>query len=358
MVYEPNKYLEYFVIDEGYYPEINESSIKDPKNKWQYTFPHKDIVALMKLTERALSRLEKKSIWLEGSYGTGKSRILWMMQNLLSCPEEDFDAYFNEYDNLRGEIDLRERLRTLRNGKIITAARYATGDITSARKLIFAVFESLTVALKKNGCKFDGAKTLRGKIAGWLESDKANLEMFRAKIQKPEYRMSATLANRTAEEIIERLKNPNATVSQLVEDILKLGEREGILAFNINMRELTEWIAEVIAENDLKAIVLFWDEISKFFGNNRNNLDEFQRLAELSNIAPFYLFIATHKSDSLAGEGDQAFRIVSDRFNHMNITMPDNIALELVGHALKVKDVARNEWEYISAALRERTAEP
>ncbi|MBR6887677.1 MAG: hypothetical protein IKN16_04455 [Selenomonadaceae bacterium] len=358
MVYEPNKYLEYFVIDEGYYPEINESSIKDPKNKWQYTFPHKDIVALMKLTERALSRLEKKSIWLEGSYGTGKSRILWMMQNLLSCPEEDFDAYFNEYDNLRGEIDLRERLRTLRNGKIITAARYATGDITSAQKLIFAVFESLTAALKKNGCKFDGAKTLRGKIAGWLESDKANLEMFRAKIQKPEYRMSATLANRTAEEIIERLKNPNATVSQLVEDILKLGEREGILAFNINMRELTEWIAEVIAENDLKAIVLFWDEFSKFFGNNRNNLDEFQRLAELSNIAPFYLFIATHKSDSLAGEGDQAFRIVSDRFNHMNITMPDNIALELVGHALKVKDVARNEWEYISAALRERTAEP
>lgn len=27
------KYSEFFVIDEGYYPEINESSIKDPKNK-------------------------------------------------------------------------------------------------------------------------------------------------------------------------------------------------------------------------------------------------------------------------------------------------------------------------------------
>ncbi|MBQ6296992.1 MAG: hypothetical protein IJK81_04780 [Selenomonadaceae bacterium] len=358
MSYEPNKYFEYFVIDEGYYPEINESSIKDPKNKWQFTFPHKDIVALLKLTERALSRSEKKSLWLEGSYGTGKSRILWMMQNLLSCSEEDFDAYFNEYDNLRGEIDLRERLRTIRNGKVVTATRYATGDITSTQKLIFAVFESLTAALKKNGCKFDGAKTLRGKIASWLESDKANLELFRAKIQKPEYRMSATLANRTAEEIIERLKNPQATVSQLVEDILKLGEREGILAFNINMKELTEWIAEVIAENNLKAIILFWDEFSKFFGNNRNNLDEFQRLAELSNIAPFYLFIATHKSDSLAGEGDQAFRIVSDRFTHMNITMPDNIALELVGHALKVKDVAKNEWNQISAALRDRTAIP
>jgi len=358
VTYEPNKYFEYFVIDEGYYPEINESSIKDPKNKWQYTFPHKDIVALLKLTERALSRSDKKSIWLEGAYGTGKSRILWMVQNILTCPENEFDAYFDEYDNLRGEIDLRERLRTMRNGKIVTASRYATGDVTSTKKLIFTVFESLSAALKKNGCKFDGAKTLRGKIASWLESDSANLEMFRAKIRKPEYRMSATLANRTAEEIIERLKNPQAEVSQLVEEILKLGEREGIRAFDIDMKDLVEWITEVITENNLKAIVLFWDEFSKFFSNNRNNLDEFQRLAELSNDKPFYFFIATHQSQSLAGEGDQAFKILYDRFNHMEITMPDNIALELIGHALKVKDVAKNEWKYISAALRERTAKP
>lgn len=358
MAYDVNNYFEFFVIDEGYYPEINESSIKDPNNRWQSTFPHGDIVKLLKLTERALSRADKKSLWLEGSYGTGKSRIIWMMQNLLSCPETDFDAYFAEYDNLRGEIDLRERLRAVRNGKVVTACRYATGDITSTQKLIFAVFESLTAALKKGGYKFDGAKTLRGRIVNWLESDTANLELFRAKIRKPEYIMSATLANRSAEEIIERLKNPQSEVSQLVEEILKLGEREGIRAFNIDMSDLIGWITEVIAENNLKALILFWDEFSKFFGNNRNNLDEFQRLAELTNIVPFYLVIATHEKESLVGVGDQAFKTLTDRFTHKNITMPDNIAFELIGHALKIKDVAKNDWNYISAALKERTAEP
>ena len=324
MDYVPNKYLEYFAIDEGYYPEINESSIKDPKNKWQYTFPHKDIVALLKLTERALSRSDKKSIWLEGSYGTGKSRILWMIQNLLSCSEKDFDAYFDEYDNLREEIDLRERFRTIRNGKVVMATRYATGDITSTQKLIFAVYESLTAALKKGGYKFDGAKTLRGKIASWLESDSANLEMFRAKIQKPEYRMSASLATRSAEEIIERLKNPQSVVSQLVEEILKLGEREGIRAFDINMQDLTEWITEVIAENKLTAIVLFWDEFSKFFGNNRNNLD-FSRLGGAfpkrgRNLSP-YLFSIRNVFD---------FKSVTDKFKgdiigHCDFWMPESV---------------------------------
>lgn len=358
LAYAVNNYFEFFVIDEGYYPEINESSIKDPKNKWQSTFPHKDIVELLKLTERALSRSDKKSLWLEGSYGTGKSRIIWMMQNLLSCPETNFDAYFAEYDNLRGETDLRERLRSIRNAKVVTAYRYATGDITSTQKLIFAVFESLTVALQKDGYKFDGARTLRGRIVDWLESDTANLELFRAKIRKPEYIMSAALANRSAEEIIERLKNPQAEVSQLVEEILKLGEREGIRAFNINMNDLIGWITEVTQKNNLKALILFWDEFSKFFGNNRNNLDEFQRLAELTNIAPFYLIIATHEAESLVGVGDQAFKTITDRFTHKRITMPDNIAFELIGHALKIKDVAKNDWNYISAALKERTAEP
>ncbi|MBR4643448.1 MAG: hypothetical protein IKO74_12145 [Selenomonadaceae bacterium] len=358
MTYETNKYAEFFVIDEGYYPEINESSIQDPKNKWQNTFPHSAIVEILKLAERTLSRSEKKSLWIEGSYGTGKSRILWMMQNLLECSEEEFDAYFDEYDNLRDEIDLRERLRAIRRGKVVTAYRYATGDITSTQKLIFAVFETLTAALQKGGYKFDGAKTLRGRIANWLEADSANLEMFRAKIRKPEYRMSAAFGNRSAEEIVERLKNSQIGISELVEEILKLGEREGIRAFNIGMNDLINWITEVIAENNLKAMVLFWDEFSKFFENNRNNFDEFQHLAELSNIAPFYLVIATYEFKNLYENGGQSFRAISDRFNHKNITMPDNIALELVGHALKVKEVAKNDWYHISAALRERTAEP
>lgn len=356
MTYEENKYAKFFEIDEGYYPEINESSIKDPKNKWQATFPHGDIVELLKLIERALSRTDKKSLWLEGSYGTGKSRIIWMLQNLLTCADKDFTAYFERYQNLKAEKNLREGLRTIRTGKIVAAFRYATGDITSTPKLIFAVFESLSAALKKAGCKFDGAKTLRGKIANWLEFDSANLELFRAKIQKPEYKNF--FAGKTAEEIIERLKNPNAEVSRLVEEILKLGEREGILAFNINMQELTAWISEVISENNLQALILFWDEFSKFFSNNRNNLDEIQRLAELSNIAPFYLVIATHESAALAVTGDQTFRTFSDRFNHKNITMPDSIAFELIGHALKIKPAAKKDWQKLSAALKERTATP
>ena len=89
----------------------------------------------------------------------------------------------------------------------------------------------ISIGMKISATKMTCAKTLRERIASWLESDAANLDI------------------------------------------------------SIDMQDLTDWIGEVIEENNLGALVLFWDEFSKFFSNNRNNLDEFQRLAELSNLS-------------------------------------------------------------------------
>ena len=64
-------------------------------------------------------------------------------------------------------------------------------------------------------------------------------------------------------------------------------------------------------------------------------MDEYQKLAELSNDKPFDLVIVTHMSGSIFGENDQAGKIVRDRFVCKEITMPDNIAFHLIRYALK-----------------------
>ena len=103
-----------------------------------------------------------------------------------------------------------------------------------------------------------------------------------------------------------------------------------------------------------KAIVFIWDEFSSYFKNNRTTLDEFQKLAELSNEKPFYLMIVTHMSGSLVDEGNQAFKIVRDRFIRREIEMPDSVAFDLIGHALKVRPAAQDEWVGLSDDLNSR----
>ena len=350
-----NKYDVYFEVDAGYYPEINEDSIKDPQNRWEETYAHEAVVLTIEALEKILSRAsnaDKKSLWIEGSYGTGKSRLLWTLRNLLDCAPEQLTAYFQTNESLRDKIDLREKLLAAKTCKIVTAFRYSSGDILSTRSLIHAVFDSLTDSLKKSSCAFNGAKTLRGKIVAWLEADEANMQLFRAKIQNPKYRGVGAFAGKTADDILDRLKNSELSVDELVDEILTLGEREGIRAFEIGVDDLKRWIGEVIDANGLKAIVFFWDEFTDFFKSNRNNLGDFQKLVELVNSEPFYLVIATHVSEL---SGDETFKKLRDRFILRNITMPNNIAFELIGHALKIKPVAERDWQLISAALKDRT---
>jgi hypothetical protein len=351
-----NKYSEYFDIDEGYWPEINPSSIKDPANKWQKTFPHKTFIDLLKATERMLARgtnSDKKGIWVEGAYGTGKSRVVWTLKNLLDCPDDELKGYFAEYPALQAEPDLRNKLLGHKQEKIIMAYRYASGGIDSDRALIMAVYESVTKALRGAGIKYKGENTLRGGVATWLE-DEVNKEFFNSLIALPEYRGLGSFAGKSADDIIALLKNPNANVDALMSDIFTLADSRGITALSTNMDELIVWLTDVIDKNKLKAIILVWDEFSAYFKKNRTSLDEFQKLAELSNLKPFYLMIVTHMSGSIFSEIDQTGKIVRDRFVRREIELPDSIAFELIKHALKVKDAQKDLWDGLADDLNSR----
>lgn len=348
------KYCEYFEINQNYYPEITPDSVKDPENKWQYTFPHKTFIELLEAAERMLARetgKDKHGIWVEGSYGTGKSRVIWALENLFTCSPEELCEYFNNFDALKKKTDLRAKLIAHKEGKIITASRYGSGEIESIKQFIIAVYDSVTKALKDSKIDYLGQHTLRGRIAAWI-ADETHKQIFELLIKKPEYRGLGSFSGKTADDIIATLNNTNANADFLLNDILALSDQEGITMFEISMDDLKQWLTDVIDKNDLKAIVLFWDEFSSFFKNNKTSLDIFQKLAELSESKPFYMVIVTHMSGSLVGPAEQgAFKIVYDRFIHNTIEMPDNIAFDLIHDAMRIKEVARDEYVELTEEL-------
>jgi len=348
------KYSEYFEINQNYYPEINPDSVKDPENKWQYTFPHKTFIELLEAAEHMLARetgKDKHGIWVEGSYGTGKSRVVWALQNLLTCSAEEVHQYFNNFEGLRKKLDLRDKLIAHKEGKIITISRYGSGEIESIKQFIMAVYDSVTKALKDAKIDYIGQHTLRGRIAAWIE-DETHKQIFELLIKKPEYRGLGSFNGKSADNIITHLNNPNASADILLDDILNLADKEGITMFEINMDDLKQWLTDIIKQNNLKAIVFFWDEFSSFFKKNKTSLDVFQKLAELSESEPFYMIIVTHMSGSLVGPTEQsAFKIVYDRFIHNTIEMPDNIAFELIHDAMRIKDVAKDEYTELTEEL-------
>lgn len=336
----PNKYREYFDIDEEYFPQVNDSAIAAASpDFWTRTYPHYTFIEMLNNMERVLARQEKRSLWIEGAYGTGKSQCAYALKKILEVPEEELRAYWDKYEPLKKKTDLLEKLIGHKQKGIMTAYRYASGMIDSPRDLFLAVQETLKTSLVAANL-YEGENTLKESVIAWIDEPSHKL-FFDALLKKPEW--AALFSQSSADEVLNALRK-GGEVKTLMDNIFRLAEKEGITAMNIDADRLIAWLTDIIDRNNVK-VVFIWDEFSDYFKNNRESLSEFQKLAELVNLKPFYFIVITHESGQLFTTADTTWTKVRDRFIPAKIALPDNIAFDLIGHAFNVKPAAKPDWD-------------
>lgn len=335
-----NKYREYFDIDEEYFPQINDSSIAAASpDFWTRTYPHYTFIEMLNSMERVLARQEKRSLWIEGAYGTGKSQCAYALKKILEVPKEELREYWDRYEPLKKKTDLLEKLIGHKQKGIITVYRYASGMIDSPRELFFAIQETVRASLVAANL-YAGENTLKDSVIAWIEKP-SNKLYFDALLKEPEW--AALFSQSSADEVLKALCK-DGEVKTLMDNIFRLADKVGITALNINADRLMAWLIDIIDSNNVK-IVFIWDEFSDYFKNNRESLSEFQKLAELVNLKPFYFIVITHESGQLFTTADTTWTKVRDRFISVKIALPDNIAFNLIGHAFNVKPAAKPDWD-------------
>lgn len=344
------KYCEYFDVNEKYFPCIDESAINSGA-AWDTTYPHQTFIDLLNRTEKMLSGNTNRSIWIHGAYGTGKSQCAYTLKKLLEVPETEVRNYWNKFEPLKKNPVLLEKLVGHKAQGIVTAYRYASGSISTPQQLFFAVQESIKKALDVHEVSYKGENSLKESAISWLE-DPIHNQFIDALLQKPKW--MSTFSQSSADEIINTLKK-SSDVSSLMDDIFSLAAEEGITALNLSADSLRKWIIDIIDKNNIK-LVLIWDEFSDYFRQNSTSLGEFQKIVSICQEKPFYFVIVTHPLSSLAKEYDSSdktnpWSVVQQRFDKVEITLPDNIAFELIGHAFSVKPAAKANWKQMTEDL-------
>lgn len=337
------KYCEYFDVDEKYFPCIDESAINSGA-AWDTTYPHQTFIDLLTLTEKMLSGNTNRSIWIHGAYGTGKSQCAYTLKKLLEVPESEVRAYWDKFEPLKKNPGLLEKFIGHKAQGIVTAYRYASGSITTPQQLFFAVQESIKKALDSNEAPYKGENSLKESVIAWLE-DPIHNQFMDALLQKPKW--MSTFSQSSADEIINTLKK-SSDVSSLMDDIFGLAAEEGITALDLSADSLRDWILDIVDKNNIK-LVLIWDEFSDYFRQNSTSLGEFQKIVSICQEKPFYFIIVTHPLSSLAknydsGDKTNPWSVVQQRFDKVEITLPDNIAFDLISHAFSIKPAAKAQW--------------
>ena len=197
---EIGKYRQFFDIDEKYFPCIDDSAI-EAGALWENTYPHETFIELLKNIESMLGGSTKRSVWIHGAYGTGKSQCAYALKKILEVPEEELKEYWNKYDSLKNYTDLLNKILGHKDRGIIVAYRYASGGITTPRDLYFAIQESVKKSLKANSnITYYGENTLKESTLAWIKDHR---EIFDILLKKPEW--IATFSQSTSEEVINAL---------------------------------------------------------------------------------------------------------------------------------------------------------
>lgn len=361
---ESRPYADFISVRENYYPEINPNSIQSKNIRWNETFPHAAFVKFIKMATKMLGREnnDNHNIWIEGAYGTGKSRLMWALQCLLDASPDDARNYFQAYESLRKERGLLSKLLSLKDKKIITVSHYGSGDVNTTAKFIDVVFTDVSRRCKEKNCDPLYGKTIRGKVVDWLSVD-VNRQYFENLLSRPKYQKDGTLAGKTVQQIIAELNKPVKqdstkldTTRELLEKVVRIGEENGVSAFKLDIDDLSSWIEDVIAENEIDGIIFFWDEFTSYIRQNSHSLDSLQKLVGLSARIPFYFVLATHLHIAFATEEQikdkhSPFNALFDRFDSHVIDLPDSVAFDLIADSITTNKQTENDYRALLGSI-------
>lgn len=349
------RYSQYFNIDEKYYAVVTKELIDEGKVKWEGFYPHETFVQLLRQVVDMLSGKETKSIWVEGTYGTGKSHASLTVKCLLEASDEEVRGYFSDYGL---NADLCNKFLAARseemNGKLIVVHRIGSSNIKNDDDLVWAVQDSISQAMAKAGIENKAAGTLKDALLAWINDKPANKNYLASLIAE----VPAMFGGMNLELIMTMLQSDDEkSIETLMEKLIVLCRENHILAMNMDAEKLAAWIRDIVNKNGLGAIVFIWDEFSEYFKNCQNSLTGFQTLVEVSETSPFYFVIVTHESDGIIANASDRSKI-SNRFiePRVHIELPDNMAFQLMAQAMKQTDdpMMLKEWQGVKTALNGR----
>ena len=94
--------------------------------------------------------------------------------------------------------------------------------------------------------------TLKESVIAWIDepSHKAFLDML---LDKPEW--SALFSQSKAEEVLDALRK-GGEVKNLMDNLFRLADKEGITALDIDADRLIAWLTDIIDRNNVKIVFI------------------------------------------------------------------------------------------------------
>lgn len=331
-------YKDYFGIRPDYAPIMTRANIDKSPETWLAFYPHDSFVEILRELLKSLNGW-KKTLWITGAYGTGKSHASLVLQKLFT----DDEARVQKWLDLRkAQIPdpVRKGVLEQRGEKILVVYDVNADGVDAKNHFLMRLQRGITKALEKGGHTIP----LKGKLDEVIERIRQDEPHFFAKRDEMQAQLSHLNAGiKTADSLERKLQDVNQEAG-LVSDAMRVLEARYIY-LGLSAGEFLAWVDASLKENGLSKLVYIWDEFSSFIDRNRSELKTLEQLAEASQQGRFYFVPVTHTDiSSYVAAGSESAKKANDRFTFKRLDLPNETALKLAADAFVVKPERAAEW--------------
>ena len=293
---------------------------------WKRFIPTKDFLEVLRTFLNALESKDsnRRSIWIQGSYGTGKSHATSVIKHLLWDPPEEMEDFAEKIDS-----QIRERLRNFRKEKrVFPVTLKGSSNLNDNKSLSLLLEGTVKESLQKENIKISTESEFEKYIRHIEDVSYVNYEVIIER--NPE--LKGKVRNR--EGLLNALQKRDVNVLKLLENSLD---------FSIPHPAIEDWLVEVSEELSSKgiyALTIYWDEFTSLMGLESIStiMNILQNIAEKTFNNNIFLFIISHRGPQQTSVSSKDYEKLLGRFHFKEYSMENITTFHIVSNAIRKID--------------------
>lgn len=337
----PNKrYNEFIEISPTFESVVDIDADQRNINLWRKYIVGEDMDRLMEVLCQSVNKEEtdsRRSFWIEGTYGTGKSHAAILVKHLMEEKADVVDTFLSQNSRLAKFRNRVMKFRAKEKGDFLVI--WKTGCIArDGNSMLMEAEKAIRNALKeKFGDHADyGDISLQESVKQAINNPAHNWDYIIESTTLSDYYGST-------EELRERIESGDIRALQRTAAVI----RQYNWGFVDSLDTFKKWISAIIQNNRLSKTGIFfiWDEFTEYVSGS-DDQTILQQLSEFSKVQPLFMFFVVHRTNEMVERvTPERYQLITHRFHQVMFHINTDAAFDLIAGSISIRTGMSEHWK-------------
>ena len=299
---------------------------------WRTFIPTKQFCDLLQRSITAITSNEiskRRSMWVRGTFGTGKSHASSVVRHLLCDPSNEIDDYIQ---NIPNEVTRAQLVAIRKQKKYFPVVLKGVEGAYNIPRFSLSIQRETKKALAAAGYPNLIVHSDFDEAINWVESHQSRIP----ELLENNDELASEVSN--YDKLLIKLRNHDIDVFTHLEEALA-ADKTYLISGSIS-----DWLVEVgkaIEDAGIaNGIIIFWDEFTSVMDTLKSDrINVLQNIAEKSQHHNVFLYLISHRteSSSLDAKGKDISKM-SDRYDSVDYQMDEVSTYLILRHTFTISD--------------------